>query len=66
MENLKPCPKCHSDNGHSILTRRYSNCFATGNSYYIRCDDCGYEIGGGITEQGAVKIWNNAGELKNE
>jgi len=63
MQNeLKPCPKCKSNNGQAILQRRYSNRFASGSDYMLRCDDCGYEIKGFVTEEAAIKAWNRRAE----
>ena len=61
MSDLKPCPKCKSDNGHAVIRRhRHSSllvCIAY-TDYGVRCDDCGYEIKGYMTEGSAIEAWN--------
>ena len=50
------CPKCNSNNV-SIWTGLVSGIIATRN-YFVRCDDCGYEIGGYHTKFVVKTIWN--------
>ena len=58
-EELKPCPKCGSSHGQSIRKERigYMGSISIGVSYHVRCDDCGYDIGG-PTEKLAIGKWN--------
>lgn len=56
-DNLKPCPKCKSNNGQAVLSRRFSNRMNM-SDFIIRCDDCGYELSGFVTEEAAIRAWN--------
>lgn len=50
------CPKCNSNN-IAIWSGLVSGIIATRN-YFIRCDDCGYEIGGYRTKFVVKMIWD--------
>ena len=67
MENkiYAPCPKCGSENGHSVFGRRHLNSIAINvayTDYGVRCDDCGYEVSGCMTENQAIREWNLSSE----
>lgn len=54
---LKPCPKCNSED----LTVR-SRCM--GSYVAVNCNDCGYLDEGDLSEEYAIKGWNErAGNL---
>ena len=56
-----PCPKCGSKNGHAVFGRRHLSSIAINVSYTdygVRCDDCGYEVSGCMTEYQAIRKWN--------
>ena len=55
------CPKCGSKNGHAVFGRRHLSSIAINVSYTdygVRCDDCGYEVSGCMTEHQAIRKWN--------
>lgn len=59
--NLHPCPKCKSDKAQAVFNRKHMNSIMINISYTdygVRCDDCGYEIRGYMTEWQAVRMWN--------
>lgn len=63
MENktYAPCPKCGSENGHALFGRRHLISIVTSiayTDYGVRCDDCGYEVRGCMTENQAIRKWN--------
>ena len=69
-KELKPCPKCGSENGLATFSRRHFRSIAvniTYTDYGVRCDDCGYEVSGCVTENQAIKKWNleNRKEARN-
>ena len=56
-----PCPKCGSENGHAVFSRKHLSSIAINvayTDYGVRCDDCGYEVSGYMTENQAIKAWN--------
>lgn len=60
-EILYPCPKCKSSNAQSVFCRKHMNSIVINVSYSdygVRCDDCGYEVHGYMSEGQAVRIWN--------
>lgn len=62
-----PCPKCGSENGHAVCSRRHLSSITINVSYTdygIRCGDCGFEASGYLTKNQAIKAWNR--RAKNE
>ena len=58
---LYPCPKCKSSDAQSVFCRKHMNSIVINVSYSdygVRCDDCGYEVHGYMSEKQAVRIWN--------
>ena len=58
---LYPCPKCKSCNAQAVFKRKRTNSIVMClqyTDYGIRCDDCGYEVHGYMSEKQAVRIWN--------
>ena len=56
-----PCPKCGSENGHAVFGRRHLSSIVINvayTDYGVRCDDCGYEVSGCMTEHQAIRKWN--------
>jgi len=59
--NLCPCPKCKSDKAQAVFNRKHMNNIMINISYTdygVRCDDCGYEVSGCMTEYQAIRKWN--------
>ena len=60
-----PCPKCGSENVHLYFGRRHLDSIAINvayTDYGVRCDDCGYEVSGCMTENQAIRKWNLSSE----
>ena len=66
LKELKPCPKCRSDNGQAVGRVRLGNRFVSACDYFVRCDDCGFVVRGYITEGAAIAAWNELEREKDE
>lgn len=66
IKELKPCPKCGSDNGQAVGRVRSANRFTSASDYFVRCDDCGFVVRGYITEEAAIAAWNELEREKDE